>query len=228
MARVGLVEFTEKSMHRAAIRAAVALLLLIAPPLHAQLVSNGALTANATGWTLVSSCSDAVWDGTVGNPAGSIRLNSCGQGDSDPTAAQTISGLVVGATYTISVDVLLHSNSGGGTGKSFGIFLDSEPGNPILVTEFLDGIWHTVTVNFVATSSSTTLIFAAELDPRTPGGPASNTDVSYYIDNISLVETAPPKAPAAVPTSSELGLITLGMLLAAAAAPTLRRRRSAR
>jgi Carbohydrate binding domain len=219
---------TARNTTRTAIRTALALLLLIAPPLHAQLVSNGTLSANANGWTLFSACSDAVWDGTVGNPAGSIRLNSCGQGDSDPTAAQTISGLTVGATYTLSVDVLLHANIGGGTGKSFGIFLDSEPANPILLTEFLDGSWHTVTVNFTAASSSATLIFAAELDPRTPGGPASSTDVSYYIDNISLTQLSAPKPPAAVPTLSELAMLMLGILLAAHAVRRLRPRRSPR
>jgi uncharacterized repeat protein (TIGR01451 family) len=79
----------------------------------------------------------------------------------------------------------LHVNASGANGKSFGIFVDNEPGNPIFLGEFLDGAWHTVTASFVATSASHTIIFAAELDART-AGVAGSSDVSYYIDNVSL------------------------------------------
>ena len=200
-----------------------ALLMLCAVPLHAQSVVNGTLDSNANGWALGGGCGDEAWDGGNGNPPGSIRLNACGEPDSDPTASQTINGLVVGATYTIKVDVHLHvSSSGGGTGKSFGIFLNNEPANPLLITEFLDGVWHTVTVPFVATSTSATLIFAGELDARTPGGPGSTTDVSYFIDNISLI--APAAVASDVPTMSEQALLALGVLLAGCAALVLRRR----
>jgi len=201
--------------------------MLCAVPLHAQSVVNGTLNSNANGWALGGGCGDEAWDGGNGNPPGSIRLNACGEPDSDPTASQTINGLVVGATYTIKVDVHLHvSSSGGGTGKSFGIFLNSEPANPLLITEFLDGAWHTLTVPFVATSTSATLIFAGELDARTPGGPGSTTDVSYFIDNISLI--APAAVASDVPTMSEQALLALGVLLAGCAALALRRRLTSR
>ncbi len=201
---------------------ASAVLALCAGPLHAQFITNGTLDFNANGWSLGGGCGDEVWDGANGNPPGSIRLNACGEPDSDPAAAQTISGLTVGATYTIKVDVHLHvASSGAGTGKSFGVFLNSEPGNPLLITEFLDGNWHTVRVNFTATSTSATIIFAGELDARTPGGPGSTTDVSYFIDNISVTEVA---APGAIPTLSEQALVLLGVLLAASAALMLRKR----
>jgi len=197
-------------------------LLLCAAPLHAQSFTNGTLNTDASGWTLLGGCGPSTWDGSIGNPPGSILMNSCGESNSDPTAAQTINGLVVGATYTINVDVLLHvAFSGAGTGKSFGIFLNTQPGNPLLLTEFLDGTWHTVTTTFVAASTSATIIFAGELDARTPGGPGSTTDVSYYIDNISLV--APAAALVVVPTMSEQALLFLIILLAAGAALTLRR-----
>jgi hypothetical protein len=210
-------------MARYSLLGTAALLMLCAVPLHAQSVVNGTLNSNANGWTLGGGCGDEAWDGGNGNPPGSIRLNACGEPDSDPTASQTINGLVVGATYTIKVDVHLHvSSSGGGTGKSFGIFLNNEPANPLLITEFLDGVWHTVTVPFVATSTSATLIFAGELDARTPGGPGSTTDVSYFIDNISLI--APAAVASDVPTMSEQALLALGVLLAGCAALVLRRR----
>jgi hypothetical protein len=207
-------------------------LLLCAAPLHAQqLVANGTLDVDANGWTLGGGCGDEVWDGANGNPPGSIRLNACGEADSDPTAAQTISGLAVGLTYTIKVDVHLHvDSSGGGTGRSFGIFLDAEPGNPLLLTEFLDTNWHTVTVGFVATSTSATINFAGELDARTPGGPGITTDVSYFIDNISVMPRIPgiPTATAQIPTLSEQALLVLGVLLTGCAALALRKRHGRR
>ena len=201
-----------------------AFVVLCAAPLHAQFITNGTLDFDASGWNLGGGCGDEAWDGSAGNPPGSIRLNACGESDSDPAAAQTITGLTVGATYTIKVDVHLHvSSSGGGTGKSFGVFLNSEPGNPLLLTEFLDGSWHTVSVNFTAASTSATIILAGELDARTPGGPGSTTDVSYFIDNISVTQAA---SPGAIPTLSGNALLALGMLLAAGAALALRRRRA--
>jgi hypothetical protein len=214
-------------MARYSLMLAAAMLALCAGPLRAQSFFNGTLDSNANGWTLGGGCGDEMWDGANGNPPGSIRLNACGESDSDPTASQTITGLVVGATYIVKVDVHLHANSsGGGTGKSFGIFLNAEPANPILLTEFLDGNWHTVTVPFTATATSATIIFAGELDARTPGGPGASTDVSYFIDNISLI---PPAAVASnIPTTSQQALLALGVVLAACAAVVLRKRRTSR
>ncbi|HUH95156.1 MAG TPA: IPTL-CTERM sorting domain-containing protein [Casimicrobiaceae bacterium] len=211
-------------MHRCSLLATAAALVLCAAPLHAQLVTNGTLDTDASGWSLGGGCGDEAWDGANGNPPGSIRLNACGEPDSDPAASQTINGLVVGTTYIINVDVHLHVNfSGGGTGRSFGIFLNNEPATPLLLTEFLDGTWHTVTTSFVAASSSATLIFAGELDARTPGGPGITTDVSYYIDNISVAPVA--TTPSSVPALSEWALATLAVLVAALAALGLRRHR---
>ena len=151
-------------------------------------------------------------------------MNACGESDSDPTAAQTISGLTVGASYAIQVDVHVHvPASGSGTGKSFGVFLNSEPANPLLLTEFLDGNWHTVSINFTAASTSATIIFAGELDARTPGGPGVTTDVSYFIDNISVTQNV---AAGAIPTLSDQALLMLGVVLAVCTALVLRKRRA--
>lgn len=213
-------------MVRSSLLAAMIALLLCAAPVHAQLVTNGTLDTDAAGWTLGGGCGDEAWDGGNGNPPGSIRLNACGESGSDPTASQTINGLVVGATYIIKVDVHLHVDaSGGGTGKSFGIFLNNEPGNPLLLTEFLDGAWHTVATSFVAASSSATIIFAGELDARTPGGPGVTTDVSYFIDNIS-VTLKPAVGASSIPALSQWALMLLGIVLAACAAPAIRKRRT--
>jgi hypothetical protein len=195
-----------------------------AAPLHAQFITNGTLDSDASGWTLGGGCGDEHWDGANGNPPGSIRLNACGEADSDAAASQTITGLTVGASYRIQLDVQLFADSGGGgTGRSFGVFLNNEPANPLLLTEFLDGNWHTVRVNFTATSTSATIILAGELDARTPGGPGITTDVAYFIDNISVTQNA---AGGAIPTLSAQALLALGVVLAFCAALVLRKRRA--
>lgn len=213
-------------MRRISLLLVSTVLALCAAPLHAQFISNGTLDFDATGWNLGGGCGDEAWDGANGNPPGSIRLNACGESDSDPAAAQTITGLTVGASYTIQVDVRLFANSSGsGTGRSFGVFLNNEPANPLLLTEFLDGNWHTLSVKFTATSTSATIIFAGELDARTPGGPGITTDVAYFIDNISVTQNV---AASAIPTLSEQALLALCIMLAARAGLALRKRRAAR
>src|SRR5207302_9051162 len=72
-------------------------------------------------------------------------------------------------------------------GKSFGSFLDTQPSAPLFLGEFTDSAWHTVSVPFVASATTHTVIFAAELDTRTPGVPSA-TDVSYLIDNVSVIQ----------------------------------------
>lgn len=175
-------------------------------PAEANLVTNGTFNTDASGWSLSSMCSDSIWLSSVGNGGGAVRLNECGQSNSDPTAAQTVFGLSVGTSYTLQWDEKLYANSsGGGFGKSFGVFLDSEPANPLVLNEFLDTSWHTVSTTFIATSTSAMIIFAAELDTRT-AGVTHNTDVAYYIDNISLDVTN------GVPEPTSLALAALGLV----------------
>jgi uncharacterized repeat protein (TIGR01451 family) len=184
-------------------------LTTIGPALSANLVTNGNFDTSANGWTLGGGCGDEQWRGDVGNPPGSVQLNACGESSSDPTAAQTIVGLTPGQTYTVSVDVHLHVNSSGANGKSFGVFIDNEPGNPIYLGEFLDDSWHTITAAFTATSASHTLILAAELDARTPSVSGSS-DVSYYIDNVSMLASPAAGVPDLTVTKSHAGSFTQG------------------
>ena len=161
-------------------------ILFTAPIQAATLFTNGSFTSNASGWTGGGGCAGGVFDGSFGNPAGSVLLNSCGEADSDPFIQQLVAGLTPGATYIVSVDVHLHVNIGA-NGKTFGIFVNQGgPNVPILLTEFLDNAWHTgVTASFIASTTSHLITFAAELDTRTAGVP-SNSDVSYYVDNAAL------------------------------------------
>jgi len=188
-------------------------------PANANLFANGDFISNASGWTLSGGCFPAAFVAGVGNPSGSVLLNSCGEGSSDPFASQAVSGLAVGAAYRIEWDYALHIAVSGANGKSFGVFLDDAP---LKLTETLSGAFVSDFVDFVATSPTHTIKFAGELDTRTLGVP-NDTDVSYYLDNASL-STFDSNPPSAVSEPVTLTLLGVGM----AAIAVLRRRRDAR
>jgi hypothetical protein len=171
---------------------------------HADLITNGTFDTGTSGWTLSGSgCQLAVFDGG-GNPGPSVWLNACGEGGSNPTLSQTVSGLTVGATYLLTFD-LSGSGTDGDGGNTFGIFLDSEPTNAIYTTE-VGGAWHSLSTTFAATATSQTLFFEGELDTRTVNGPGTVTDVDYHIDNISLDSVA-----VATPEPAVFGLAASGL-----------------
>jgi hypothetical protein len=185
-----------------------AILAALAIPARANLIANGDFATNIAGWTTGGGgcVGNPTWD-AGGNPTGSVLLNGCGESSVDPFASQILAGLTIGATYTVNWDMQLHSNvAGGGTGKSFGVFLDTEAGTPLALAEFLDTAWHNQQISFVATSTSHTIFFAGELDARTPGGPGLTTDVSYRLDNVAVNA-----AVAGVPEPSALVLSALGL-----------------
>lgn len=154
------------------------------------------------GWTFAEFA--GVLD-TGGNPDNASRLESNGLTTTDPTITQTVPGLNVGTNYTLSWDLALRINtSGAGTGRSFGVFLDSQTfGNALFLSEHLSLTYVSQSVQFTATAPSHTVIFAGELDNRTNGG-VGNTDVSYRIDNIALI---------ALPEPAALMLLGAGSLL---------------
>lgn len=129
--------------------------------------------------------------GHAGNPNKYCRLESSGLTTSDPTASQTIEGLTVGDTYTLSWDLDLRVNTTGANGRSFGVFLDQQTfAHALFIGEQLTNGYIRNTVNFVATTTTHTIIFAAELDNRSNGGMGA-ADVSYNLDNVELTLAAP-------------------------------------
>lgn len=142
----------------------------------------------------------------IGNPGKAVRLESNGNTTWDPTISQTVTGLTPGVTYSVFWDLALRVNvAGSGTGRSFGVFLDNQTLSDVLFFgEHLGLNFISQSVDFIATSSTHTLIFAGELDNRTNGG-VGNTDVSYFIDNIVMPGSA------AVPEPASLVLLGIGL-----------------
>jgi hypothetical protein len=202
-----------------AARAAAGLWLLIialVPATHANanLITNGTFASNADGWASGNIVAGGFQE-TIGNPAGSFLLNWFGFSTTDPYIQQTISGLNPGQSYTLSWDLLHHATNA--TTPSFGAFLDptdaaTDPNGLTLLLlaypgPFTSKPWVSHQTSFVATASAHTIRFAAELDTRTTGVTV-NTDVSFYIDNISLI--ADPNSTSAVPEPSTWAMLLLG------------------
>ena len=140
---------------------------------------------------------------SAGNPGQSMALESGGSTLSDPLIYQDVTGLTPGTTYSVGWDLRVAINYGGyGNGSSFGVFLDTQSfGSALYLGGTLSASYVPLSTSFVATSPTHRLFFAGELDNRTNG--AGNTDVSYYLDNVSFV---PVPEPGTVSLLSILGV----------------------
>lgn len=194
-----------------------------AAPARANLIVNGAFDTDAGSWTS-GGIGAGGYTSFFGNPAGSFLLNNNGSVDSDPFIEQTVSGLSIGASYTIGFETARHVNFAGSsanTNASFGVFVD---GAAILLKHELGVSFVSDAIGFTATSASHTIRFAAELSAGTLAGGIPGvvalvgggiSDVSYYLDNVSLTADA---VGIPAPTSGLLLLAGLAGLY------TLRRR----
>jgi hypothetical protein len=171
------------------------------------LVVNGGFDSNLSGWNLGGGCANPAFR-TDGNGTGAVTLNSCGESYADPNVSQTIHGLVVGHTYSLTWDQMLDDNWGGtgGDGKSFAVFLGTDGGTALFTNEYLLKTWKSMSTTFVATSTSQLITFAAELDQRTTGV-TRTTDVSYALDNVALSDLS----AASVPEPASVALLGLGL-----------------
>jgi len=205
-------------------------LLAIVANAHGNLIVNGDFEGLVTGYAngatpWVSGAWTFLHEGGVlaspaGNPGQAARLESSGLASSDPSAAQTVAGLTVGATYFLAWDVAVGVNwSGAANGPSFGVFLDTQSFSTALVlrsyASFPPSGYVHESVEFVASSTSHTFIFAGELDGRSNGaGTTGTTDVSYKLDNVSLNPVPEP------------GTVALAMLAGSSLVAGYRRRKA--
>lgn len=195
--------------------ALLSLALILATDANANLITNGTFNNNADGWTSGNIVAGG-FQAATGNPAGSFILNWFGTSNADPYIQQTINGLNPGQTYMLSWDLLHHSTQQ--TTPSFGAFIDPTDAatNPngialLLVSysgPYVNKPWVSHQTSFVATAISHTIRFAAELDTRTTGI-SVNTDVSYYLDNVSLI--GEPLQGSPIPEPASLVLLSAGL-----------------
>jgi hypothetical protein len=179
--------------------------LIASPSTFANVILDGGFDGLSTAATGVGPVVHGAWtfwnDAAVvagfGNPGNVVRLESGGSAATDPVIAQTVAGLTVGASYLLEWDLALKVPfSGVGTGRSFGVFLDSQSYlTALFIGEYLSAIYTTQSASFVATSTSHTILFAGELDGRSNGlsGAVARTDVSYWLDNVSLESNSVPE-----------------------------------
>jgi hypothetical protein len=151
-----------------------------------NLVFNGGFDTGVAGipdgWTMTNG---AVWGG-LGNPTPAVALlNENPSPFTDPTASQTISGLVQGLMYMVAGDYQRTKDRGGGapTDFSFGVAIDD-----VFLFEAIapaDFSWHSFNFFYTASSSSVVLSLSSEIN---------GTGVEYKIDNISMHEVPEPSA----------------------------------
>ena len=129
------------------------------------------------GWTSANVDSNGGWR------SGPTRfiLNSNG-GSTDPTIAQTLTGLNPGVTYRISVRATSVGTEGNNTANTFGVFVDGVFKTGTSRTAASLGT--TVTTTFVASAGSHTISFAGE---------RLGVDQAYAIDTVTVEAQRVPK-----------------------------------
>jgi hypothetical protein len=165
-----------------------------------ELIVNGSFDTNLDGWTVPASggCSNTTWS-TAGNPGGSAWMNACGEAGSDPSIYQELTGLSIGATYTLQGEYASGAPAFGDPGKpdAFEVELDGvvilalpRPDPATTFTPF--------SVKFTATAATHKIEFFAERD---------GDDSDFLIDNISVTadeDSSPTQEPSSEPTGGPI------------------------
>ena len=153
------------------------------------LMSNS--SATCTGWTfttgatiLNSSMNTSMW-GTVQAQNGTNQILLQSTSSQNPVATGTISYLSVGTTYIVGMYVLSRPTNGGNTLK---VTVNTTPTASTIYTSAAitnSSTWTYITCStFTATATSHTIALAGAL--------GSPSDVSVYVDSLSLATYVPP------------------------------------
>jgi hypothetical protein len=154
--------------------------LLLTPGLataQGNLVLNGGFDADASGWTTASEFGFG-YVSTKGDPGGYFFLYTNSSAFT-PTISQTVSGLILGSSYTVSGNY--EYIAGSSASPSFGVALD---GVYLFKTAApTDSEWHSFSFGYAAKSTSAVLSLHSQLN---------GTGVSYGIDNIAMYAVPEP------------------------------------
>lgn len=176
------------------IRTAALLVLLsgvcVGPAARANRLTNGMFDAlvptNGTGggWDSLFLVGDgsAGHFPTGGNPAAFFALNGSGDLFTDPVLLQSISGLTVGTTYTITGDYKLLMSPTGAAAESFDVRLDNASLQTFGPPPGPQGQWGSFATSFVAALATHQISFAAE---------TYGSGHAYGVDNLSVVVPEP-------------------------------------
>jgi hypothetical protein len=153
-----------------------------------NLVINGGFDTSATGWTITNIVGNGGYESVYGgNPPGDILLDGMLNGNFvfiNPTASQTINGLISGVTYEVSGQYNNVAYRDSPSDLSFGVAIDG-----VFLFEAAEepekNNWRTFNIFYTATSSSATLSLSAQIN---------GTSIPYEIDNISMQKTPEPSA----------------------------------
>ncbi len=175
--------------------------LSVTANLSAGLVVNGNFEAGCVGndapnWTAATVDGSGGCRTTGGNPAGSFILNSNGDPATDPTISQTLVGLVLGQTYTITLDYQI-AFVGGSLTNAAGVSID---GHLFQFNLFNDSTWRTFTTNFVYGGGSAVLALTGE---------RNGSDNAPRVDNVDVN----PVVAGQVPEPGTFAMIGLGALV---------------
>ena len=172
----------------------LALFMVIATPVKAvNLLTNGDFSAGSTGWTLFS---DPGPNNTSFINGGAFALNANAL-DRGVGITQSVSGLAVGQSYLVEVDVSnFFPQFGTTTGLNFGVFIDS-PGVDSSSTTSSDllgignatGVFGSFSHQFVADATAIDLRLLSQLED----------DRSFNVDNVSLTLVNAVPLPASLP-----------------------------
>lgn len=173
----------------------------LAMPALAQTVVNGNFdlevprTSFGNGWTGFSNDGAGGWRSAGGNPGGFFILNDNGNGATDPSISQVLTGLIVGQEYQIAGDYAnwIASNTGA---ESLSFAADINGVELFTGARGTRNVWQPFSFTFVADAETATLRLRGEIN---------STDNDIAVDNIAI---------ALIPTPGAVALLAAAGLIA--------------